>query len=263
MDKTGKIVVKNTSENDYLSSTLEEAYKDKTTEDYKNFLKENVGYIKTAMRSETNTYKDSDNKEQKWEIGEFIGTKYYMGGTGEGNVLTEVTNIRDYVNNDLTFVFSYEGKVAVDEIDSKTHHILRDDYSVQETKLSTILKTTESTGKMSSKGNAVMYTVTLGKNPISSTGNLEFDTYIAEVMSYTNAAGRRCMTSTPGNAEIIDSEKRAGRTHEIDEADTGRIQIGVATGEDNKTNYIIITTVIAGIAIIASGAFVVKKYVIK
>jgi hypothetical protein len=134
---------------------------------------------------------------------------------------------------------------------------------MQDATLKTILKTTEATGKMENDGEVVLYTVALGKNPISSTGNLNFENYIAEIMSYTNAAGRRSMTSTPGNAEIIEAEKRDGKTHEKDEADTGRIQIGVATGKDQTTNYIIITTVIVGIALIAVGVFVVKKYVIK
>ena len=137
---------------------------------------------------------------------------------------------------------------------------------MQTIELKTILKTTESTGKMSNSGetkDAVMYKVILGKNPISSTGNLNFENYIAEVMKYTNAAGRRAMTSTPGNAEIIDAERRDGRTHEIDEADTGRIQIGAATGDEETINYIIIIGVAVGIVVVAIGEYVIKKYIIK
>ena len=249
------LVVKNTGDTDYLSSELANTYNNNDIGTYKNTLASKATEIKGYMRN--GTYITN--------IGNALGDSYYVGGTNGEKVLTEVTNIRDYVNNDLTFVFAYEGKVEIDNDEnlSHTHRILRDDYSMQEATISTILKTTEATGKMSNTDSAVMYTVTLGKNPISSTGNLNFENYIAEVMSYTNAAGRRTMTSTPGNAEIIDHEYRTGKSHEIDEADTARIQIGAATGEDGKTNYIIIIAVVAGIAIIATGAFVVKKYVIK
>lgn len=196
-------------------------------------------------------------------IGNAVGNSYYVGGTGKGKVLTEITNIRDYINNDLTFITS-GGEVAVDEPASNSiHRILRDDYTMQDATIKTVLKTTKTTGKMDNNGVAVLYKVTLGKNPISSTGNLEFENYIAEVMSYTNAAGRRTLDSTPGNAEIIDHEHREGKTHEIDEADTGKIQIGAATGNDETTNYIIIIGVAAGLALIAIGAYVVKKYFLK
>ena len=72
------------------------------------------------------------------------------------------------------------------------------------------------------------------------------------------------MTSTPGNAEIIDQypNETVGE-HEIDEADTARIQIGVRTGDDATTNFIIIIAVAAGIAVVAIGAYVIKKYFLR
>lgn len=246
------LVVKNTGDTDYLSAELADAYNNSTTTDYITTLTSKANEIKGFMR--TGTYRT--------QIGKNVGNNYYVGGTGSSKVLTEITNIRDYINNDLKFISS-GGDVAIDENAPHTYRILRDDYSMQEATINTILKTTKTTGKMENNGTAVIYKITLGKNPISSTGNLNFENYIAEVMSYTNAAGRRAMTSTPGNAEIIDHEHREGKTHEIDEADTARIQVGAATGEDGTTNYIIITVVIAGVMVIVAGAVLVKKYVIK
>ncbi|MGN1301134.1 MAG: Cna B-type domain-containing protein [Clostridia bacterium] len=251
------LVVKNIGDTDYLSAELANEYNNNDIETYKNILTTKVAEMKSYIRNGT----------YRTQIGKYVGNRYYDGQTaGTGKVLTEVTNIRDYINNDLTFVFEYSGKVDLDNDAPRTHRLLRDDYSMQNAEIKTILKTTETTGKMDNLGdtrNAVMYKVKLGKNPISSTGNLNFDNYIAEVMSYTNAAGRRAMTETPGNAEIVDSEYREGKSHEIDEADTGRIQIGVATGNDQTINYIIIIAVAAGIALVAIGAYIVKKYIIK
>lgn len=248
------LVVRNTGEDDYLSEELANMYNTGNIADYKALLASKASEVKGTIREGT----------YRTQIGNSLGNSYYAGGTGAGKVLTEVLDIRDYINNDLTFTTS--GKVAIDEDAPKTHRILRDDYSMQPIELKTILKTTESTGKMSNSGetkDAVMYKVILGKNPISSTGNLNFENYIAEVMKYTNAAGRRAMTSTPGNAEIIDAERREGRTHEIDEADTGRIQIGAATGDEETINYIIIIGVAVGIVVVAIGAYIIKKYIIK
>lgn len=248
------LVVKNTGDTDYLSKTLADEYTGKTISEYKEFLTNKANTIKTAMRSGTS-----------YSIGELLGSSYYVGGTGANKVLTQVTSIRDYVNNNLDFISGTKPDGTAIDINScsdANHRILRDDYSMQDISVKYI--STGETGKMENGGKAELYTITLGKNPISSTGNLEFDTYIAEVMSYTNAAGRRDMDSTPGNAEIIQAYPNdTVGVHEDDEADTGRIQIGVATGEDQKSNYIIITTVVAGIALIAAGAFAVKKYVIK
>lgn len=247
------LVVKNTGEDDYISETLADAYNSKSIKEYKTYLNDGVAEIKGYMRDGTYSSK----------IGTYIGSNYYKGGNSGNKVLTEVTNIRDYINNDLTFVTS-GGNVAVDEtVSNSVHRILRDDYSMQTATIKTILKTTQPTGKMQNNGEVVLYTVTLGKNPISSTGNLNFENYIAEVMSYTNAVGRRSMTSTPGNAEIIDHENREGKTHEIDEADTASIQIGTATGEDEKANYVIIIAVAGALVVMAVGAILVKKYVIK
>lgn len=245
------VVVKNTGADDYLSKELANIYNNKTAAEYKTYLNNKAAELKTAIRNGT----------YRTQIGNTIGSSYYLGGKGQEKVLTEITSIRDYINNDLKYVAS--GDVAIDENAPKTHRILRDDYSMQEATINTILKTTKTTGKLDNNGTAVMYKVSLGKNPISSTGNLNFENYIAEVMAYTNAAGRRTLTSTPGNAEIVDHEHREGRTHEIDEADTGRIQVGAATGEDQKTNYIVIITAVTAIVVIAAGAVVVKKFILK
>lgn len=245
------LVVKNAGDTDYLSTELANVYNTSSTGDYINTLKNKANTVKGNIR--TAGYNTG--------IGNSLGVSYYNGRNGAAKVLTEVIGIRDYVNNDLTYITS--GNVEIDASAPKTHRILRPDYSMQSATINTILKTTATTGKMENNGTAVLYTVRLGKNPISSTGNLNFENYIAEVMSYSNAAGRRAMTSTPGNAEIIDHEYRDGKSHEIDEADTGRIQIGVATGDDQSINYIIIIAVAAGIALVAIGAYVVKKYILK
>ena len=113
------------------------------------------------------------------------------------------------------------------------------------------------------------YTVTLEKNPLSATGTLDFDNYIAEVMSYTNAAGRRMLVATPGNAEYVDkkecsniTDNHAPRIHEIDEAATQEVQVVAAAGEDRSTPYVWLYVAAVGIIVVAVGAFATKKYLL-
>lgn len=246
-------VIRNNSESDYLSETLYKDYNNTTIEQYANNLKAYSKAIKKDMRKVPYTN----------VAGSYLGTTYYTGVATGRKVETEITKIRDYLDNNLEYV-NGTNVVKDDEASGTVCYVLGDDYSLKEAKINTILKLTETTGKMTNDTKPVTkYSVTLGKNPVSSTGTLVFENYIAEVMEYTNAAGRRAKDSSPANAEIIDKELREGRAHEPDEALAERIQIGAATGEDEKTKTVWIAVITGGIAVIAAGAFVTKKYIIK
>ena len=57
--------------------------------------------------------------------------------------------------------------------------------------------------------------------------------------------------------------KSENLTMEPDEAKVEEVQIQPALGEDQKTNYIWLISIVAGIVVIAAGAFVTKKHIIK
>lgn len=249
------IIVTNESSEDYLGTTLANAYNNNNAENYIQVLNDRKNEINNTARQ----------KGYNSIIGTYLGEKYYKGdGAGEA-VKTEVTSIRDYVNNDLEFMAG----TTVKSIGEISHYVADDKYVPQEATIKTVLETTETTGKLGVNESTSKYEVTLGKNPISSTGKLDFENYIAEVMSFTNAAGRRTVAATPGNAGVVnklpvnDEIKGTVKELEIDEATAEKIQIGQALGEDEQTNYIWLTAIVAGIAVIAIGAFVTKKYIIK
>lgn len=246
------LVVENNSDNDYLSSNLVEAYEGKTISDYANHLTTEAGTVKTNIQQNgTHVY------------GNYLGTKYYTGTTNdELLVKTEVTQLKDYLNDNLRLV-----NVNVPEdkyhMGTETHNVLNDAYGLDSKEVATIVLDGTSE-KLISGGKTDMSTVTLGKDSLSASGKLDIDNYIAEVIAYTNAAGRRADT-TPANAEFVSKgvDGNAARTHEKDEADTARIGIGAATGNDEKTPYVWLITIVAGIVIVAAGAVVTKKYIIK
>lgn len=245
-------VITNESEDDFLSATLCGEYEDPNI-NYEAKLQEHSQDVKTQIM----------NVSDKYVTGTYLGQAYYTGNTGESKVKTEVTNIRDYVNNDLSFVKGDNVELDTSVPEDKKYNILDDEYGIKQIKLDTVLTTNVPTGKMEPQSNTSKYVVTLGKKSVSSTGKLDYDTYIAEVMVYTNAAGRRTTKSSPANAEIVSTELRLGLKHEPDEEDSERMQISASTGEDKQTNYNLIISIFAVIAVVAAGIFVTKKYIIK
>lgn len=244
------LVVENNSDNDYLSETLKNAYETKNIDEYATYLTNTAKTVKGEIQEGKHTY------------GEYLGAQYYAGGTNDNKVKTEVTQLKDYVNDNLRLVGV---NLTPDQYEEKNerHYVLNDAYGLDEKDVKTfILKGTSK--KLEKDEWTDMSTVTLGKDSLSASGKLDIDNYIAEVIAYTNAAGRRADT-TPANAEFVSKGVNgiAARTHEKDEADTARIGIGAATGNDEKTPYVWLITIVAGIVIVAAGVVVTKKYIIK
>lgn len=253
------IIVKNTGETDTLSSTLIDEY-EKVNGNYNNFLTSKASEIKWGY-------------PENIGIGYYLGSAYYLGGT-DSKVKTEVTSIYDYINNDLTVLEN--GTRNMENKGNMDHYLLGDTYGAVKMQINTVLGTSEASGKMVKDDIVNKYTVTLGKNPLSSTGTLDFTNYIAEVMSYTNAAGRRTFkidaktSVTPGNAQAVnkyvlsnDNTIPANLKLELDEAQVEEVKIQPALGEDEKTYYTWLAVIVASVAVIALGVFVTKKYIIK
>ena len=244
------LVVENNSDNDYLSENLKNAYETKNISEYAKHLTDTAKTVKGEIQEGKHTY------------GKYLGAQYYAGGTNNNLVKTEVTQLKDYLNDNLRLV-----NVNVPEdkyhMGTETHNVLNDAYGLDSKEVTTIVLDGTSE-KLISGGKTDMSKVTLGKDSLSASGKLDIDNYIAEVMAYTNAAGRRADT-TPANAEFVSKgvDGNEARTHEKDEADTARIGIGAATGNDEKTPYVWLITIVAGIVIVAVGAVVTKKYIIK
>ena len=250
------VYAKNISEDNYLSADLMQDY---SKADYSNTLKTKYRLAKANI---------AKVNPANYTTGDFLGSYYYTGvHTDEQDAKLAVTYIKDYINNDLDL------KAATENVDRKLgvyekHYVLNADYTLGSKEIVNLLEY-----KPDAKENAIqltntqqyeqLYSVSVTTaNAISATGKKEFDNYIAEIMEYTNAAGRRAKV-TPGNAEIVDHEYRSGKSHESDEADSLRVQLGVATGEDKQTPYTWATIVVASVAIIGIGAFSVKKYIVK
>ena len=92
-----------------------------------------------------------------------------------------------------------------------------------------------------------------------------YDSYIAQVTYYTNAAGRRDQ-STPDNLSYVHSYD-AGKTlednNEEDEFWAERFTITKPTGEDKITPVQIAIITISAVAVLGVGIILIKKFVLK
>ena len=200
-------------------------------------------------------------------IGKYLSKEYYNSADVEGYekqpAKVQVTSIYDYINNDLDIVEGTELKQLEGTVD---HYKLADTHSLQKITINQVLNSSEKPTEKLAKNETGKYKVILGRNPISSTGTLDFTNYVAEVMSYTNAAGRRAV-ATPANAWAVDERplKDDGKERivEIDECSADKIQLGESYGEDKETSFIWLAIGVTAVAIIGAGAFVTKKYIIK
>ena len=257
------VSINNCSDEDYLSETLMTAYEGSG---YATTLKNTASGVKSFMRLAESNY------ENHYKLGTYLGQYYYTGTKGTNDVPTtlKVTDVRDYINNDLQIACDAEGNkltnvaedIVITENTGVPAYILNDDNSLGTINLNTVFDT--KINKNIDRQKELMYSVKLSpKYKLSTGGIVQFENYIAEVMKYTNAVGRRA-DSTPANAEFISEARESyGKIHEKDEADTGTIQVGAATGKDEKTAQIIAISIVISTAIVGLGVIGIKKYVLK
>lgn len=281
--------VKNESDVDYLSNTLILEYREDTIQEYKQALNEILTY---------------SNKDVIDLIGQTYYTGIINGSVGK--VLTSVGNIQDYVN-DLTFkkgdgLQTEDDKTykrAIDDRNGK-EEINLDDYTkvldlyngnlllkdkttgkiitavkiddsyykvnTEETTIQTVIRTQNPIGKLR-LGEYKRFYATFGTDGLTPNGKLDFDNYIAEILSYSTANGRPDEKAIPGNLDdkfvySQDSDVTLS-ANERDEFAGEKIIIIPPTGENKTGKIIMISSIVAGIGIIAVGIVLIKKYVIK
>ncbi len=112
-------------------------------------------------------------------------------------------------------------------------------------------------------------TITLETVLSSSTGGelgANIPSYIAEVVKYSNAAGRRDMDAEPENLSYVhsdDKEMTMENSNEHDEFWGETIIITKPTGEDKLTPIQIAIITVSSMAVIGVGIVLIKKFVLK
>lgn len=259
-------VIRNDGDNDYLSDGLVDSYI-QNPDSYSDTLKKAAESKKISTKGNTQSY------------GEYLGEYYYLGKTGNKDKLvpSRVETLEEALNNDLTFTSGEDFAKANTESVKKnmydTDGNLKENVEivsvVQNTSASSFL--TPKAGNKYESGKDVDYSKTITLRTLLSSSNggeigTNLPSYIAEVVKYSNAAGRRDMSAEPANLSYVhseDSRKTMVSDNEPDEFWGETIIITKPTGEDKLTPIQIAIITVSSMAVLGVGIVLIKKVVLK
>lgn len=263
-------VVRNDSEADYLSTDLVEKYVDGVENgQYKDFLVAKSNELRNNTKGHTNSY------------GTYLGDFYYTGNvpaerdTNQTAVLSrvEAKGLEEALNNDLTFDTTEEKTSGEDFVKINESAVDKNKYKensdVSTEKIQTVIRNEKETEFLASNEKDYSKTVTLRTVLSSSTGGelgANIPSYIAEVVKYSNAAGRSDMTAEPENLSYVhsdDSEMTMENSNQHDEFWGESIIITKPTGEDKITPIQIAIITVSSMAVLGAGIVLIKKFVLK
>ena len=303
-------VVRNESEEDYLSSILVNQYQS-DVQGYSNYLKDLKKSVKAIMRTGQYAYSGDENIGNK--IGDNLGQFYYTGNRNDETdklISARAETLKESLNEQLAkqqTVGDYFNAREFADGDMNTFIDIDKNGNVvtAEKGILTVIESKEPTDFLLRKGTAVKYEekivegneIILGNTDWSKTAKIttvlssvsngeiggNYPSYIAEIVSYSNAAGRRNMAAEPQNLSYVHSEdteitldtkghidesgnvvKGGEKTfNEEDEFWGESIIISKPTGEDKQTGVQIAIITTISVAILGLGIVLIKKFVLK
>lgn len=273
-------VIKNEGEQDYLSAGLIEKYTKDKDGSYKAYLETLEGIVKDKIKSKGFTK------------GEYLSGSYYRKNDNAFTptpVQASVEQIQEALNPKVKFVNSTTDFTKADrnvgnkypyynrdgELQENNNNIKEIITSKEETskKLLQTGKTLKEINDKNEKKDFINNTMDTSKKLVVSVGlsasEIEnggvYDSYIAQVTHYTNAAGRRDQ-STPDNLSYVHSEDKTkilATDNEEDEFWAETFRITKPTGEDKITPVQIAIITISAVAVLGVGIILIKKFVLK
>lgn len=263
-------VIKNEGEQDYLSAGLIKAYE------------ENKGTIDNILYNSYQEYLVGLEKHVKGKIkskgftkGEYLSGSYYRKNDNAFTptlVQASVEQIQEALNPKVKFVNSTTDFNIIKNQDGSTlvenKNVYKEDGTgITEEEIKEQIESTKGTGKMKLNGRdtskKLVVSVGLSASEIENDG--VYDSYIAQVTYYTNAAGRRDQ-STPANLSYVHSEDTRitlDKYNEEDEFWAETFRITKPTGEDKITPVQIAIITISAVAVLGVGIILIKKFVLK
>lgn len=255
-------VIRNEGDIDYLNKNLISYYKTVKAEEYAQKLSNLEGEVKDAK------------KQVAYTNGTYISDFYYTGTKGENDeeVLASVEQIQEALNPKVKFVNSTTDFNIIKNQDGSTlvenKNVYKEDGTgITEEEIKEQIESTKATGKMKKDDKDIskklVVSVGLSASEIENGG--VYDSYIAQVTHYTNAAGRRDQ-STPANLSYVHSEDTGitlDKYNEEDEFWAETFRITKPTGEDKITPVQIAIITISAVAVLGVGIILIKKFVLK
>ncbi|MDO5555890.1 MAG: SdrD B-like domain-containing protein [Clostridia bacterium] len=283
-------VIKNESEDDYLSVFLVNAYKDdyngnqtEAQNSYEELLEAKENEIKKVTKGNTHIY------------GTYLGQYYYTGHKGDNDTLipSQVETLEEALNNDLKYNKDTAGNSfkTINSNQDKSYIDTDGNLVIDGKEIETIIQNEDKFNVLSKDETDYSKTLKL-TTVLSSVTNGEiggtYPSYLAEITQYSNAAGRRNMEATPANLIYVHSDdtevtldnswikdgityvtqnstkpEGAKKLNEDDEFWGESIIITKPTGTDKTIVIQIAIIVLSGIAVIGVGIVLIKKFVLK
>ena len=257
-------VIKNEGDDDYLNEDLIAFYRNDIN-GYVNKLSDLETEVKNAKKQVTGT---------AYTNGTYISNFYYTGHVAgkDTKVLASVEQIQEALNPKVTFVNS---TTDFSKTDNNSTSYYDKNGNLQPANIKETITSTKGTDKLLSGymdlNKKLVVSVGLSASEIENGG--VYDSYIAQVTHYTNAAGRRDQ-STPANLSYVhsedptitlDSENPATnkKYNEQDEFWAETFRITKPTGEDKLTPVQIAIITISAVAVLGVGIILIKKFVLK
>lgn len=255
-------VIRNEGDIDYLNKDLISYYEAVKAEEYAQKLSNLEGEVKDAKKQV---------KETPYKNGTYISNFYYTGEKGENDkeVLASVEKLQEALNPKVKFVDSTTDFSKTDRNSNIKYAYYDTNGNMQEndSSINEIITSTTGTGKMELNGRdtskKLVVSVGLSASEIENDG--VYDSYIAQVTHYTNAAGRRDQ-STPANLSYVHSEDTGitlDKYNEEDEFWAETFRITKPTGEDKITPVQLAIITISAVAVLGVGIILIKKFVLK
>lgn len=255
-------VIRNKGDIDYLNKDLISYYKAVKAEEYAQKLSNLEGEVKDAK------------KQVAYTNGTYISDFYYTGTKGENDeeVLASVEQIQEALNPKVKFVNSTTDFNIIKNQDGSTlvenKNVYKEDGTgITEEEIKEQIESTKATDKIKKDDKDIskklVVSVGLSASEIENGG--VYDSYIAQVTHYTNAAGRRD-ESTPANLSYVHSEDTRitlDKYNEEDEFWAETFRITKPAGEDKITPVQIAIITISAVAVLGVGIILIKKFVLK
>ena len=253
-------VIRNEGDIDYLSASLIEKYGEDKDGSYKAYLETLEGIVKDKIKSKGFTK------------GEYLSGSYYRKNDNAFTptpVQASVEKLQEALNPKVKFVNSTTDFSKTDRNSNIKYAYYDTNGNMQEndSSINEIITSTKGTGKMELNGRdtskKLVVSVGLSASEIENGG--VYDSYIAQVTHYTNAAGRRDQ-STPANLSYVHSEDTGitlDKYNEEDEFWAETFRITKPTGEDKITPVQLAIITISAVAVLGVGIILIKKFVLK
>lgn len=256
---TYKYKVTNVGEVEYLNNDLASKFS-LTGAGYEEDIKNYISVIDARIIEVNKEVKKGTYRIQS----SYLGEAYYTGKKGSNDKeVSSYVHLEDYLSNEFTVDPTSDFVVTAEDVSKPIKDISGND----DTEKVRVLQT-KNGAKVASAGGAAEFKLILTKNGLTASDSLSYPSYIAQVIiPTTNLAGTKVSGTTANNLPWVQAYAKMATLENLDAEEdeywAETFQIVPTTGEDKQSESMLVYSITGGLAIIAVGVVLIKKFIIK